>query len=220
MVTTDLAHYRSEAIDSAHQEIQKRGINISREANILSQDENDDNRDDISKLISRVNRDCVNLLAKPIPGNVNIIRPLLRTAAITVITFCEVIKFKTGGWFILFPGMIFYPVIGLFHYYFHSRAIRSLTSISWAFTSLIAVSHLLLILAFLLQEDMGDGPSWLTITALLEKWFGAESSYPWAWWPSIPYMNVWVFLPVFVTWKILHKNGVVDKECGMTIITQ
>ena len=130
-------------------------------------------------------------------------RVTLKTAAAVVAVFCEFLKLKTGGWFTLMPGLVFYPALGLLHYYCHSGAINGAKKFGWSLLALLVGSHLLLIVGFLLQYDMGDGLDWLTITALMGKGPGYEDSQPPSWWPSIPFMSLWVFVPVFVTWGFL-----------------
>lgn len=143
------------------------------------------------------------------------LRIFLWIIAIAVIAFCLVVRFSTGGWLII-PGLICYPFVSLLHFLFHSRAIAHSGSIHQEPGSkapllrLVAVSHILFILAFLFQYDVGDGwptrSDWLTITALLGGGPGARSARPPAWWPTTPFMNVCVFIPVIVTWALLLRR--------------
>lgn len=133
-----------------------------------------------------------------------LVRPSLKIAAITIVAFCAVMKYQTAGWLTLMP---FYPAIGILHYYIHARSIRYLRVIGWSLLILIVLSHILLILAFLLQYDLGDGPGWLTITALTGDGPGSLSAEPQSWWSPPFLMNILVFLPVFITWGALLIKG-------------
>ena len=80
---------------------------------------------------------------------------------------------------------------------------------------LIAISHVLLVIAFLLQWDVGDNEPWLTITALLGKVLGYDvgdaRTAPPSWWPVRDnwwagiLTNLLLFAPVIVTWMFLSR---------------
>jgi len=139
----------------------------------------------------------------------------LKLIAALVIALCLYLKFVTGGWLTLIPGLGLYPLLSVAHFYFHSQTLSRSESAPLSFFILIIASHVLFIGAFLLQYDVGDGPSWLTITALLHDGPGFESSQPPGWWPhfelsdtrmpGLILINLCPFVPTLITW-ILMRN--------------
>jgi hypothetical protein len=121
----------------------------------------------------------------------------VRSIAVAVVTLCLMVQFQaSGGWYTIF-GIFLWPAVGAMHLVAHSIRLKPDSKVSRPRMTLITVSHLLLISAFLLQYDQGDGPNWLTITAL----FGGGAAP--TWWPNPGIMNLAVFLPVLVTWILL-----------------
>jgi hypothetical protein len=127
----------------------------------------------------------------------------LRYVAIFVVALCLFLQFKTwGGWFTI-VGIGLWPLVGLAHLVAHFIKLPRSGHIQGSRLVLIAFSHVLLISAFLLQYDQGDGPGWLTITALLGNPAVVGSTYPPAWWPDALKNNFVLFVPVFITWVLL-----------------
>jgi hypothetical protein len=119
---------------------------------------------------------------------------------LAIIALCLFIQFRAPGWF-FFMGILWWPFVGVVHFLSHSKALlRFRSSVQGSLLRLMVVSHILFIVAFLLQYDEGDGPGWLTITALL-----GHREAP-AWWPDNPIMNLCLFIPVLVTWVLLLKR--------------
>jgi hypothetical protein len=69
-------------------------------------------------------------------------------------------------------------------------------------------SHALLIAAFLLQYDVGDGPGWLKISAILEGGPRGQYTMTPTWWPKEMEMriNLLLFVPVLATWIVLLRT--------------
>ncbi len=123
-----------------------------------------------------------------------------RLIALAVIAFCLLAKFMIPfGWFMII-GMVCYPIAGLFHLLAHWVTVGRVKDVGQPLLILIIISHLLFILAFLLQYDVGDTSQGdLTIT----YWFGRKAP---AWWDSLPWLNLVVFIPVMVTWSLMLRN--------------
>jgi hypothetical protein len=140
----------------------------------------------------------------------------LRIVVVLIIALCLYLKFITGGWLTLIPGLALYPLVSIFHYRFHSQALHRPERTPLSFFMLITISHFFFVGAFLLQYDVGDDPDWLTITALLHDGPGSEGSQPPSWWPrfELTYMgmlgstliNLCIFIPTFITWILMHKR--------------
>jgi hypothetical protein len=126
---------------------------------------------------------------------------LFRLIALAVIALSLLTKFMIPfGWFMII-GMVCYPIAGLFHFLVHSVTVGRAKVVGRPLLILIIISHLLFILAFLLQYDAGDSSHGdLTIT----YWFGHQAP---AWWNSAPWMNLVVFIPVMVAWCMLLGNS-------------
>jgi len=140
------------------------------------------------------------------------LKPIAVLTAILVVTLCLVARFMTGGW-LIFPGMLVYPVIGITHIWCHAKTIPRFGRIERARMKLMAVSHMCLVIAFLLQWDVGDGPSWLTVTALLGKGPGWPNSDAPSWWPGSgdrPLLgvtiNLLLYVPAVVSWVLLVQR--------------
>jgi hypothetical protein len=122
-------------------------------------------------------------------------RSALRFTAIIVVVLCLLIQSMIPHGWGLFGDILLWPVVGLMHLIAHSvRSPRS-GSVRGSRLVLITVSHLLFIVAFLLQCDQGDSTGWVTFAELF------HTSTP-GWWP-IEFPNIALFTPVFVTWVLL-----------------
>lgn len=140
----------------------------------------------------------------------------LNLLAALVIALCFYLKFVTGGWLLLIPGLGMYPLLGIAHFYFNSQTLSRSEGYPLTIFISIAASHLFFVGAFLLQYDVGDGPDWLTITALLHGGPGRDSSPPPPWWPrfelsstgmpGLILINLCPFVPTFITWILMKKN--------------
>ena len=147
----------------------------------------------------------------------NAVAVSLKLMAPLIIVLCLYLKFITGGWYLLIPGLGFYPLISFLHYRFHSQALQPYEKIPLSLILLVALSHILFVGAFLLQYDDGDDRDWLTITALMHDGPGSESSQPTRWWPLFEVsndgrllsgilLNICVFVPTFITWGLMRKR--------------
>jgi hypothetical protein len=128
---------------------------------------------------------------------------VLRFVALIVVSVSLFVQFTADDGWGAIAGMVLWPLIGLVHLIAHSVRLPRSGPISGSRIALISVSHLFLILGFLLQYDQGDSLGWLTITSLLEKMSLRSNNYPPAWWPDGLKNNFALFLPVFVTWVLL-----------------
>ncbi len=116
--------------------------------------------------------------------------------SLIVIAGCLWMRFITGGW-LMFPGLIFYPLICFLHLCFHAAAADRERE------SIVFTSHGLFVIAFMVQWDQGDSYPWFTIARL----FGA-SGVP-GWWPDMQgstIINIMVFAPVYITWLRLYRT--------------
>ena len=133
----------------------------------------------------------------------NMLPWVIRFIAIMIVGLCLFLQFKVcGGWFTII-GIFLWPLVGLTHLVAHSIKLPRSGKIQGSRLALITVSHLLFVVAFLLQYDQGDGPGWLTITALLGDSQAVGSKQPPEWWPDELKENFVLFIPVFVTWVLL-----------------
>jgi hypothetical protein len=82
---------------------------------------------------------------------------LLRFIAIVVVALCLLYVFAVvaGGWFTL-VGIWFWPLVGLAHLVAHSVRLPRSGKVQGSRLVLVAVSHALLVVGFLLQVDAGD----------------------------------------------------------------
>jgi hypothetical protein len=131
---------------------------------------------------------------------------VIRFIAMVIVGLCLFLQFKvSGGWFTII-GIFLWPLVGLMHLVAHSMKLPRSGKIEGSQLTLITVSHLLFIVAFLLQYDQGDGPGWLTITAWLRDSQVIGSRQPPKWWPDELKNNFVLFIPVIVTWVLLLRS--------------
>jgi hypothetical protein len=135
--------------------------------------------------------------------------PLATVAtAIVVASWCLTLPWTYGGWFALVPGIALYTVVCLGHFLVHLRAAREVGGRRHLVHAL-AFSHIALVIAFLLQWDTGDGPTWLIITAMMGTGPGHSDSAPPGWWPggsvSVA-LNFALFVPVLWMWRRLRRQ--------------
>jgi hypothetical protein len=135
----------------------------------------------------------LNIENKPAVIGVKPARPALNLkavfAAVAAIFLSLFLRLQLLGWLIILFA-IPYVVICLIHLLVHWKASRYLTRTLWL---LLISSNVYLILAFLLQWDIGDGESgWLIISWLLWREHASRS------WPGV-IMNILVFIPELVT---------------------
>jgi hypothetical protein len=134
--------------------------------------------------------------------------------SLVVAGVCLWMKFRTAGWFMI-PGVVMYPGLCIVHFLVHYRSRGNLSGRRMV---LMAMSHLLFISGFLLQWDEGDGPEWLTLTALLghrqaPRWWPIPAFFrfmdsghapPWLtdrWvYVVMVLLNLVVFVPAFLTY--------------------
>jgi hypothetical protein len=128
-------------------------------------------------------------------------------AAIASIGLASILKWEAGGWLIIMFGLG-YLAAGLIHFVVHRHAAERLNTTYWAL-GLCIVSDLFLVIASLLQLDIGDNQyPWLTITALLNGGPGDNAAAP-SWWPQSALADVFVaaniavFVPVTASWAAL-----------------
>ena len=96
-------------------------------------------------------------------------RAFLLLLPFATIAACIAMKLATAGWFI-FPGFFAFPVVFLAHLFASFYlATRPTPLTSWA-ACVALTSNAILLIAFLFQFDIGDGPGWLTVTALYGLW--------------------------------------------------
>jgi hypothetical protein len=117
------------------------------------------------------------------------------TAAFTAL-LGFILKCMVGGWFTLLFIWIYVP-IGFTHVVIHGNASQSIPQTR----ALAIVSNVLLLMAFLVQLDEGDGPCrWITITGLLYgPGFSPCFDQPWL----NPFFNLIAFVPAAITWVFL-----------------
>ncbi len=103
----------------------------------------------------------------------NGIRRLLIAVAVIVPLAALVARGYAGGWFIIMLGAV-YLAVAIYHAVIHIGIARRVAPLDGAAILKIVAAHAVLLIAFLLQWDVGDGPSWLTISALLAGGPGAS----------------------------------------------
>lgn len=129
----------------------------------------------------------------------------LRTGAIGAVVVSVLaslwILFRSGGWLSCIFALGYIAIL-----VFHIIANRRVLRLPDQFVLLrSACSSLLLVVAFLLQYDAGDGYAWLAYRALM---FGAgqEKAQPPTWWPG-GLANPVLFIPWFLLATALARNA-------------
>jgi hypothetical protein len=135
--------------------------------------------------------------------------PVVASLAGGFIALSLILRFMNPGWYILFFGIAYLAVCGI-HFGVHWFAG---TRLRLGVTNLVAVlcSNLVLLFAFLLQEDASDvGPAWVTITALIRGGGGSDGAVPPRWFESslpqlgfgssLPQLAV---IPLAASWLVL-----------------
>jgi uncharacterized membrane protein len=88
------------------------------------------------------------------------------------------------------------------HIIAHLHLLKRLNSFSRATLLIIAVSHGLLLLAFLVQYDMGDSFGWFAAVALLRGIHEAATRST-TWEENPVTLNILAFAPVGISWLTL-----------------
>ena len=136
----------------------------------------------------------------------NGVRRLLVAAAVLVPLAGLAARLYTGGWLIVLLGVIYLAVAG-YHAVLHFKIARRVESPGVPMLIKIIASHAALFVAFLLQWDVGDGPSWLTISALLAGGPGYLSA---EWLRISPGVGVIydlaLFVPVILSYVIIKRR--------------
>lgn len=136
---------------------------------------------------------------------------ILVIAVILTIAIAWVTKIYTMGWLTLLL-VVPYALVTVIHAAVHALSLRRRSPMNRRQFTLVLTSHLLLVGAFLVQWDAGDGLGWLTITALLGKGPGYPDSAPPPWWPrDAATFNIFTFIPVAITWVLVAWRA--PKHC-------
>jgi hypothetical protein len=91
---------------------------------------------------------------------------VLRLIAVAVVAVGRYCELELGVWWSLGGLFFVWPIAGLMHLVAHFRKLPPGGSV-WPPMTLITLSHVLFIAAFLLQYDNRDGPGFLIFTELL-----------------------------------------------------
>jgi hypothetical protein len=130
---------------------------------------------------------------------------MMTILAASTVLLALILKAIAGGWFV-FLFVWFYLAIGVAHVVIHRKASQSIPQKR----ALAIVSNVLLLMAFLVQFDEGDGPCrWTTITGLLYG-RGFEPCFNEAYFKQINsvLVDAIAFVPVAITWHfLLQKRG-------------
>jgi hypothetical protein len=135
-------------------------------------------------------------------------RMILAVALILAVSVAWTTKVIAMGWLTILLAAL-YAIITLIHVLVHIRALRRPGPLDNRLLTLALASQVLLVGAFLVQWDAGDGLGWLTITALFGEGPGYPSSTPPLWWPhDAATVNVLAYIPVAVSWVLIarHRN--------------
>jgi hypothetical protein len=120
-----------------------------------------------------------------------------------------ILKFMAGGWLVLIL-IWFYMAIGVARVVIHRKASQSIPQ-NYA---LAIVSNILLLMAFLVQLDEGDGPCrWTTITGLLYG-LGFSPCFE----QISPVFNFVAFVPAAITWVFLVRKTRTMRAAGLVLI--
>jgi hypothetical protein len=132
---------------------------------------------------------------------------LLALSLAFAVALAAITKVFAMGWFTLL-FLVPYALVLVVHAVIHIREIRRPGPVHGKPLTLILTSHALLLGAFLVQWDAGDGLGWITATALLGEGPGYPGSIPPRWWPQDEgTFNVVAFLPVVASWIWMWAHG-------------
>jgi hypothetical protein len=133
-------------------------------------------------------------------------RRMLVIPLVLAVTVAWVTKVYAMGWLTMLLAVP-YALVTVIHIMIHAMRLRLPGIMNNRELSLVLTSHCLLVGAFLVQWDAGDGLGWLTITALLGKGPGYPSSVPPRWWPrDAATTSILAFIPVVVTWVMIATS--------------
>ena len=132
-------------------------------------------------------------------------RPLMAAALLVPITSL-VARLYTGGWLIIMLGVIYLAIAG-YHAVLHFKIAKRAEPRGGPALIKFVASHVTLLVAFLLPWDVGDGPSWLTISALLADGPGYSSA---EWLRISPGLGVIydlaLFIPTILSYVIIKRQ--------------
>lgn len=134
--------------------------------------------------------------------------PLLFVTGAIAASIATVLKVKFGGWFILYEGglgILFGAAIA----HVALRAFAISTKAGPAATQILLLSDVIFVLSALFRWDVGDGPDWLVITAMLHGGPGAQAATPPAWLHltegSGVLYNISLYIPLVLCWIVTAK---------------
>jgi hypothetical protein len=118
-------------------------------------------------------------------------------AAVVAVLAGLYLKIATGGWLVLILGPVYLAAAAL-HLLVHWRVSRMDDAFLGRSVALLAISHVAVAGAYLLQWDTGDSYAWLTVTAMMNG-AGHWAARPPSWVPvqenGLGY-DLWLFIPV------------------------
>lgn len=126
-------------------------------------------------------------------------RAVVVRVSVGFIALALITRLMTGGWWIILLAIPYLLICGA-HALVHRWAGDRL---SLGFADLVSLigSNLLLLFAFLLQKDEGDGPAWVSIRALLQGGPGSPRAEPPTWFSFE--LSLLVFVPLVISWATL-----------------
>ena len=131
---------------------------------------------------------------------------MMTILAASTVLLALILKAIAGGWFVFLFVWFYLAIQALPDVVIHRRASQSIPQKR----ALAIVSNVLLLMAFLVQFDEGDGPCrWTTITGLLYG-RGFEPCFNEAYFKQINsvLVDAIAFVPVAITWHfLLQKRG-------------
>jgi len=138
---------------------------------------------------------------------------LVVSAAFTMtVIACCIFKIATIGWYVLIIGFFLYPLMLILHSLAHYFSLKWCQSINEKLFWLAILSDLLLIFAFLVQQDFGDDRSFFVFT----EFFGVlERNYAYTFWERNAFLlNPLAFIPVIISWLFLLRQGRRQSDLG------
>ena len=129
--------------------------------------------------------------------------PFLFIVGVLAATLSTILKASYGGWFILGEARSGLPFTSaVFHVTLRASALLKKDKVVPAW--LLLTTDILFLPTALLRWDIGDGPDWLTITALLGSGMGYPDSEPPAWlglsYANGGVYNLTLYIPVALCW--------------------